>query len=112
MDLTADHVATVSKDRTGLFDGQYFIPTVDTGKQLAEWLESGEKIITPDMVIKAQTKWIELGLDADRIDAQTKKLYGSPLNNITEKQGQEFIDTLNESIKAKKEKESEEQKGA
>lgn len=112
MDLTADHVASVSKDRTGLFDGQYFIPTVETGKQLAEWLESGEKIITPDMVIKAQTKWVELGLNPDHIDAQARKLYGSPLNNITEKQGNEFLETLAESLKEKKEKEAEEQKGA
>lgn len=111
MDLTADHYATVSKDRT-IFDGECFIPSVETGKRLIEWLESGEKVITPDMIVKAQTKWIELGLNPDHIDAQARKLYGSPLNNITEKQGNEFLETLAESLKEKKEKEAEDKKGA
>lgn len=113
MDLTADHIATVSKDRTGLYDGQYFTPSVETGKHLLDWLESGEKVITKDMIVKTQTKWIELGLNPDLIDAQTQKLYGSPLYNITEKQASEFIETLNESLKKKKEQAAEaEQKGA
>ena len=37
-DLTPEHLATVSKDRTGLFDGQVFNITQDTGKKLREWL--------------------------------------------------------------------------
>lgn len=41
MDIDANHVANASKDRTGLLDGRYFTPTVDTGKELLEWLESG-----------------------------------------------------------------------
>ena len=41
-DLSHEHVAGVSKDRTSLFDGKYFVPTPDTGKQLKEWLESGK----------------------------------------------------------------------
>lgn len=103
MDLTADHIATVSKDRTGLFDGQYFVPTVETGKTLLEWLESGEKLIEQDSIVKINTKWIELGLNPDHVDAQAKKLYGAPLQSITEKQAQEFIDTLNEKLKTLKE---------
>ncbi|WP_028547207.1 AAA family ATPase [Paenibacillus taiwanensis] len=108
-DLTADHMATVSKDRTGLFDGQYFIPTVDTGKQLLEWLESGEKLISKDMLVKISTKWIELGQNPEHIDAQTKKLYGSELGAITEKQAEAFLQTLIDAMKAKQETE---QKGA
>lgn len=42
MDLSVEsHIATASKDRTGIFDGQYFKPTVETGSQLLGWLESG-----------------------------------------------------------------------
>ena len=37
-DLGADHNATVSKDRTGIFDGQIFTITQDTGKTLRDWL--------------------------------------------------------------------------
>lgn len=51
--LDADHVASATKDRTGLFDGQYFTITADTGKKLYEWLSSGAvptpkaEILTP-----------------------------------------------------------------
>ncbi|MCB1882231.1 MAG: AAA family ATPase, partial [Gammaproteobacteria bacterium] len=42
MDLSVEgHVATASKDRTRLFDGSHFVPTVETGEGLREWLESG-----------------------------------------------------------------------
>ncbi|MBK1695386.1 AAA family ATPase [Chromatium weissei] len=35
------HVATATKDRTGLFDNQHFIPTVATGSALRDWLMTG-----------------------------------------------------------------------
>ncbi len=35
------HIARSSKDRTGLFDGQYFVPDVETGEKLLTWLNSG-----------------------------------------------------------------------
>lgn len=37
-DLSMKHEAQASKDRTGLFDGQIFIPTPETGKQFTDWL--------------------------------------------------------------------------
>jgi hypothetical protein len=41
-DLSIDgHIATASKDRTTLFDGRHFKPSVDTGIELLEWLEAG-----------------------------------------------------------------------
>jgi hypothetical protein len=40
-DLSIDHIASCSKDRTNLFDGQYFRPTPETGKMLLQWLEQG-----------------------------------------------------------------------
>jgi hypothetical protein len=40
-DLTANHNATVSKDRTGIFDGSIFTITPETGKVLRNWLNSG-----------------------------------------------------------------------
>ena len=50
--LDADHVASATKDRTGLFDGQYFTITADTGKRLYEWLSSGA-IPTPKAEVPA-----------------------------------------------------------
>ena len=41
-DIDVDrHMATASKDRTSLFDGQFFTPTIETGQRLVEWLENG-----------------------------------------------------------------------
>lgn len=40
-DISQEHIATASKDRTGLFDGQFIKPTPETGKALAEWRNGG-----------------------------------------------------------------------
>jgi hypothetical protein len=40
-DLTMDHAAVATKDRTGLFDGQTEILTERHGRRLLEWLSSG-----------------------------------------------------------------------
>ena len=40
-DLSMEHTVTVSKDRTSLFDKQVFEITIDTGKIIREWLDSG-----------------------------------------------------------------------
>lgn len=47
IDLADNHMATVSKDRTGLFDGQVFLPGVETGEAVANWLATGAE---PDPV--------------------------------------------------------------
>lgn len=44
-DLGMDHSVTISKDRTGLFDGQVFTITQDTGRTLRKWLESGAEVV-------------------------------------------------------------------
>lgn len=42
LDVDMAHVASSSKDRTGLFDGRYFKISQETGKELLAWLETGE----------------------------------------------------------------------
>lgn len=37
-ELAQDHSAVATKDRTGLFDGQYFVVTPETGSRIAGWL--------------------------------------------------------------------------
>ena len=39
MDIDQNHTASSTKDRTMLFDGQYFKPSKQTGKLLMDWLE-------------------------------------------------------------------------
>ena len=41
MDIDLSHLASASKDRTGLFDGQVFKPNREMGRKLLAWLESG-----------------------------------------------------------------------
>jgi hypothetical protein len=43
-ELDVQHMAFVGKDRTRLFDGEIFKPSVETGQRLLTWLESGEEI--------------------------------------------------------------------
>ncbi len=42
LDLSMDHTATASKDRTSLFDGQYFKIDNRVSKRLLQWLNTGE----------------------------------------------------------------------
>ncbi len=46
-DLSATHTASVSKDRTSLFDGQVFTLSKETGEKLKAWLESGVDVPAP-----------------------------------------------------------------
>ena len=41
--LDYQHNANATKDRTGMFDGKYFVIDANTGKQLYAWLSSGAK---------------------------------------------------------------------
>lgn len=40
-DISIEHVATASKDRTSLFDQTFFKPSSDTGARLLAWLNAG-----------------------------------------------------------------------
>lgn len=51
LEIDADHQAFVSKDRTGVIDGQYFTVTPDVGVKLAHWLEGGAPSTAKDVVI-------------------------------------------------------------
>lgn len=44
LDLAMDHNAAASKDRTSLFDGQIFKPSIETGKKIMAWLMGGAKV--------------------------------------------------------------------
>ena len=41
MDIDAGHMASATKDRTSLFDGEYFKLSPDTGKKMLGWLNLG-----------------------------------------------------------------------
>ncbi len=41
LDIDMNHIASASKDRTSLFDGQFFKVSEQTGETLLQWLETG-----------------------------------------------------------------------
>lgn len=45
--LDYNHVASSTKDRTGMFDGKYFVIDANTGKQMYQWLSSGVPATAP-----------------------------------------------------------------
>lgn len=70
LDLSVDsHIATASKDRTSLFDGQNFVITQETGKQLAAWLDSGAE---PEAKPDPHADWREAIRQADDMEALGK----------------------------------------
>lgn len=95
-DISQDkHIATCSKDRTSMFDNQQFVPTIETGKQIKDWLEGGAdqhptdeqtKIFNEQLTKVSMTKtewekktgkkWDKLSEDQANswIIAQTKKI--------------------------------------
>ncbi len=40
LEMAMNHEAAAVKDRTGLFDGRYFLPTPEIGKEIKNWLSS------------------------------------------------------------------------
>jgi len=101
MDVAINHTASTSKDRTGLFDGQYFTPGVETGKKLLEWLETGAEIVRPETLLMIVEKWTQLGFKEEALDMQLNKVYGSTRRNLTEANAQDFISKLNGLLKTK-----------
>ena len=69
--LDADHVANATKDRTGLFDGQYFTIDASTGAKLYAWLSSGavpaQKPSVPDPVPASQAQPEAPAIDMERV---------------------------------------------
>ena len=47
LDIDASHMASATKDRTSLFDGEYFKLSPDVGKKMLGWLNSGAEALPP-----------------------------------------------------------------
>lgn len=80
LDIDINHVAHATKDRTSLLDGQYFTVTRDTGRQLLDWLESGEASAppapAPGMDEGAIADYLAAINDAATLD-ELKSIYGA-----------------------------------
>lgn len=90
-DLSLTHNATVSKDRTSLFDGQIFKPDEKTGKALLEWLESGADVpeVKPAQQAKPATSLREeTAFAATEQKPTVRKMSVNQLNKVREYQAQ------------------------
>lgn len=66
LDVDMNHIASASKDRTSLFDGQFIKITPDTGKMLLEWLEMG---VAPEVFDDAVFEGNQIAmLDAENME--------------------------------------------
>ena len=104
LDLSHQHIASATKDRTGLLDGQYFKPSVETGQKLLEWLEQG---IDPDkqrldLLETARQKWNECaGKDDDEGFRQWIEKRKKTEETITIAELQSLINALDERLTKK-----------
>jgi len=77
LDIDINHIASTSKDRTGLFDGQYFKIDAEIGKTLLGWLNSGVDAPKPaeaaapivNLTVDQQTEIKDLMATADANEA-------------------------------------------
>lgn len=104
-DLSVEHMASASKDRSGLFDGQFFVPSVETGKALKAWLESGAEPpaeqaqpaqVKSATVERLKRLWVERGYKPAALEVQLQKLYGVGLDGVTDEQAQDLINKIME----------------
>lgn len=57
LELDVQHMAFVGKDRTRLFDGTIFKPSLDTGRELLTWLDTGvDKVETFQPTLSEEKK--------------------------------------------------------
>lgn len=122
--LSQEHIATASKDRTSLFDGQNFTPTVETGKALVAWRDGGAVAEVKQADNKGQASdknklggKSKYSIIAEMIkgsafmmDDVTEYIEGTygkeiPINDLTEIQFKKLVTTLKKNIAALAEQE-------
>ena len=60
IDMNTEHIANILKDRTGKFQDKFLTkPGKEFGKELYEWLNSGEKVKSPQEILDEKLREIE-----------------------------------------------------
>ena len=97
LELSVDgHIATASKDRTGLFDGRYFTPGVETGQELSQWLQGATPETPKSLADQVSEQLFKLGLGSryTEYEAYIQERYGKGLQNLTQDQLKEQLTNL------------------
>ena len=58
-ELDQSHAAAATKDRTGLFDGQYFLIAPDTGSRIHEWLAGAKPNLSAPIAVSNAAPAVE-----------------------------------------------------
>ena len=99
LDLSVEHIAFSSKDRTGVFDGQYFKPSFDTGKKLLAWLNCGEREGMQELEAGSKTEERGLKQTNSVINENEYRIVG--VESKTKSSGQVFARLLLQGQKGK-----------
>jgi len=78
LEIDASHMATASKDRTGLFASNIpFMPSVETGKMIKEWCELGIEVpkVSVEELVANSNSVESLMMVYDRLSADNKEKY-------------------------------------
>jgi hypothetical protein len=111
LNLNMQHIAEASKDRTGLFDGNYTKLDENVGKRLLEWLEKGieqPKPMRTDQKQKINDIAKKLNMTGTVLREHCLKLYDTATPN--EQQADEVIEWLETGLAAINETAAAEQK--
>lgn len=78
LEIDASHMATASKDRTGLFASNIpFMPSVETGKMIKEWCELGIEVpkVSVEELVSNSNSVESLMMVYDRLSSDDKEKY-------------------------------------
>jgi KaiC/GvpD/RAD55 family RecA-like ATPase len=80
--LDPTHTASVSKDRTGIFDNMIFVPSKKTGEQIRSWLDSGSSVV--EEIRESQTVRNDSMTHAETRGEEIKNIPSEPKVNRVE----------------------------
>ncbi len=74
LELAPEHLATVSKDRSGLLGDRIFTPSEADGAMLRDWLDGGAELPPPPMATTDQVKRIAIMVKDRGVETREEKL--------------------------------------
>ena len=104
LDIDMSHIASASKDRTSLFDGQFFKVTRETGETLLGWLETGIEPPVPEYITADQVTVLDDLIKEVKADKKAffEWLKVKSLDVLLSADYQKAVDALNKKREASK----------
>lgn len=74
-ELDQSHAAAATKDRTGLFDGQYFLIAPETGSRIHEWLAGAKPVQAAPLSVAPKSEPADESISLSALVDMTMKRY-------------------------------------